>query len=133
MSQLPLDRLMRELAQFLGTPLDYERGIYRITVPLPLGRHQEVSASVRNDDDGRPIVAFVSTVGPVQRGIDPWRLLQANGKQIYSRIALLGNMIAVVACQLLPTAQPEEVLLMLREVAQFADQLERQLFIGDQF
>lgn len=133
MALLPLDRLMRELAQFLGTGLAVERGIYRLIVPLQLGRQQEVSASVRQDDDGRQIIAFVSTVGQVRRGLDPWRLLQVNGTPIYSRVALLNNMLVVIACQLLQTAQPEEVLLILREVAQFADQLERQFFIGDQF
>ncbi len=133
MSNLPLDRLMRELASFLGTRLDYEHGIYRLSVPLPLGRRQEVSASVRQDDDGRHIIAFVSTVGPARRDIDAWRLLQSNGQYVYCRVALLGTMVAVIACQLLHTAQTEEVLLMLREVAQTADQLERQIFIGDQY
>ena len=130
---LPLDRLMRELAQFLGTQLHYERGIYRVMVPLKFGRQQEVSASVRTDDDGRQIIAFVSTVGQVRRGLDPWRLLATNSTPIYSRVVLLNNTLAVIACQLLHTAQPEEVLLILREVAQFADQLERQFFVGDQF
>lgn len=133
MSQLPFDRLMRELAAYLGTPLSFDRGIYRLIVPLPLGRQQEVSASIRDDDDGRPIIAFVSTIGAARRGIEPWNLLRANGSPIYSRVALLGNMIAVIACQLLNTAQAEEVLLILREVAQFADQLERQHFRGDLF
>ena len=133
MSNLPLDRLMRELASFLGTGLDYERGIYRLSVPLPMGRRQEVSASIRHDDDGRQIIAFVSTVGEARRSIDAWRLLQGNGHYVYCRVALLGTMVAVVACQLLHTAQPEEVLLMLREVAQTADQLERKMFVGDQY
>lgn len=124
---------MRELAQYLGTALGYERGIYRLTVPLPLGRAQEVSASVRQDDDGRPLIVFVSTVGQARRGIDPWRLLQLNGTAIYCRIALLNGMITVLASQLLHTAQPEEVLLILREVAQFADNLERTMFVADSF
>lgn len=130
---LPLDRLMRELAQFLGTQLHYERGIYRVLVPLKFNRQQEVSASVRTDDDGRQIIAFVSTVGQVRRNLDPWRLLQLNGNPVYSRVAVVNGTIVVIACQLLHTAQPEEVLLILREVAQFADQLERQFFVGDQF
>ncbi len=133
MAQLPFDRLMRELAVFLGTPLSFERNIYRLIVPLPLGRQQEVSASIRSDDDGRAIIAFVSTIGDLRRHIDPWSLLKANSTPIYSRVALLGNMIVVIASQLLETAQPEEVLLILREVAQFADQLERKLFISDHF
>jgi|GEM_PF-1648784 len=133
MSQLPLDRLMRELASFLGTSLGYERGIYRLTVPLHFGRQQEVSASIRYDDDGRQIIAFVSTVGQLKRGIDPWALLKANGTPIYSRVALLGSTIAVISSQLLHTAQAEEVLLIIREVAQFADQLERSTFLSDHF
>ena len=133
MAQLPLDRLMRDLAAFLGTPLAFERNIYRLIVPLPLGRQQEVSASIREDDERRPIIVFVSTIGEAHRQIDPWSLLRANSTPIYSRVALVGNMIAVIASQLLATAQPEEVLLILREVAQFADQLERKLFIGDHF
>ncbi|WP_152541248.1 hypothetical protein [Kallotenue papyrolyticum] len=133
MSILPLDRLMRELAAYLGTPLRYEGSIYRLIVPLAGGRQQEVSAAVRADDEGRPIIAFVSTIGAASGSIDAWRLLQVNGEPIYSRIALLGNMLAVIACQLLHTAQPEEVLLILREVAVFADRLERALFLGDEF
>lgn len=133
MSQLPLDRLMRELAVYLGTALDYDRGVYSLSVPLPFGRRQEVRASVRTDEDGRHLIVFVSTVGQVRRGLDAWTLLKANGELIYSRIALLGNMVAVIASQLLHTAQPEEVLLILREVAQCADKLERTYFVGDQF
>jgi hypothetical protein len=133
MAQLPLDRLMRELAVYLGTTLDYDRGVYSVTVPLPFGRRQEVRASVRNDDDGRNLIVFVSTVGQVRRGLDAWSLLKANGDLIYCRVALLGTMVAVIASQLLHTAQPEEVLLILREVAQCADQLERSYFVGDHF
>lgn len=124
---------MRELAQFLGTSLGYERGIYRLIVPLLFGRQQEVSASIRQDDDGRQIIAFASTVGAVRRDLDPWRLLATNATPLYCRIAVLNNMIVVVASQLLHTAQAEEVLLILREIAQFADQLERTMFFGDQF
>lgn len=124
---------MRELAAFLGTPLAFERGIYRLTVPLPIGRRQEVSASIRPDEEGREIIAFVSTVGEARRSVDPWSLLRSNGNYIYCRVALLGSMVAVIASQLLQTAQPEEVLLMLREVAQAADQLERQMFLGDHY
>jgi hypothetical protein len=133
MTQLPFDRLMRELAAYLGTPLNVDRGIYRLIVPLTLGRQQEVSASIRTDEQGREIIAFVSTVGPASRSVDPWRLLQANGEPLYCRVALLGSMVAVVASQLLRTAQPEEVLLILRESAEFADRLERTLFLHDQF
>lgn len=118
---------------YLGTTLDYDRGIYSLTVPLPFGRRQEVRASIRNDDEGRNLLVFVSTVGQVRRGIDSWALLKANGDLTYCRIALLGNAVAVIASQLLHTAQTEEVLLILREVAQCADKLERAYFVGDQF
>ncbi len=124
---------MRELAAFLGTRLSVERGIYRLSVPLPMGRHQEVSASIRLDEDGGQIIAFVSTVGEARRTVDAWSLLRSNGNYIYCRVALLGSMVAVIASQLLQTAQPEEVLLMLREVAQAADQLERQMFLADHY
>lgn len=133
MSQLPFDRLMRELAGFLGTRIGFERGVYRLIVPLPMGRQQEVSASIRSDDEGRQVIVFVSTVGELRRGIDPWHLLQQNAHPLYCRIAVINGMIVVLDCQLLHTAQPEEVLLVLREVAQFADLLERRLFLGDQF
>lgn len=124
---------MRELAAYLHTPLSVDRGIYRLIVPLALGRQQEVSASIRADEQGRDIIAFVSTVGPVSRGVDPWRLLQANGDPLYCRVAVIQGMVAVVGSQLLRTAQPEEVLLILREAAEFADRLERTLFLDDQF
>jgi hypothetical protein len=42
-------------------------------------------------------------------------------------------MIFVVASQLLATAQPEEVLLMMHEVAHVADELERRLSASDVF
>ena len=124
---------MRELAVFLGTTLDYERGVYSVTVPLPFGRHQEVRASIRRDDEGRQLIVFVSTIGQARRNIDSWALLKTNGDLIYCRIALLGTTLAVIASQLLHTAQAEEVLLILREVAQCADKLERSYFLGDQF
>src|SRR3712207_803606 len=117
---LPLDQLMADLAAFLKTELGCERGIYSLIVPLPDGRNQEVAATIRADQHGREIIDFVSTVGQVHAGIDPWRLLQANGEAIFSRITVSRQMIYVLASQLLTTAQAEEVLLMLREVAAFA-------------
>lgn len=119
MSALPFDQLVRELAGFLGTPLGFERGIYRLVVPVPPGRHQEVSASIRPDPEGRPIIAFVSTVGEMRRSIDPWQLLAQNSTPVFCRVAALNGMLVVIASQLLQTAQAEEVLLMLREVATF--------------
>jgi hypothetical protein len=133
MTQLPFDQLMRELARYLGTPLSQDRGIYRLIVPLAMGRQQEVSASIRVDESGREIIAIVSTVGQASRRVDPWRLLQANADPLYCRVAVINGMVAVIGSQLYHTAQPEEVLLILREAAEFADRLERTLFLHDQF
>jgi len=83
MPALPFDQLVRELASFLGTLLGFEHGIYRLVVPVPLGRQQEASASIRPDPEGRPVIAFVSTVGEMRRGIDPWLLLQQNATPVY--------------------------------------------------
>ncbi len=133
MTYLPLEQLMHELSAYLQTPLVQERDIYRVLVPVPLGRQQEVSISVRDDDDGRPVIAFASTVGMARPGVDCWRLLRANASSTYGRVALIGDMVVVVASQLVHTAQAEEVLVILREVAHFADQLERELFLFDQY
>lgn len=130
---LPLDQLMRDVAAYLGTELAFERDIYSLIVPLPTGRRHEVAATIRTDQDGREIIDFVATVGQIESRVDPWRLLAANGQAIFSRVTVSGQMIYVIASQLLTTAQPEEVLLMLREVAAFADQLEAQLFRSDTF
>lgn len=127
------DQLMRELAAYLKTELSLERDIYSLIVPLPSGRQQEVAATIRSDDAGRQIIDFVSTAGPVAANVDPWSLLQANGQALFSRVTVSRDMIYVIASQLLATAQPEEVLLMLREVAAFADQLEEQFFADDRF
>ena len=124
---------MRDVAAYLRTELAFERDIYSLVVPLPTGRMHEVAATIRADQDGREIIDFVATVGQVQERIDPWRLLEANGQTIFSRVTVAGQMIYVIASQLLATAQPEEVLLMLREVAAFADQFESQLFRLDTF
>jgi hypothetical protein len=66
-------------------------------------------------------------------GIDAWNLLETNGRATFTRITVERGIIFVVATQLLATAQPEEVLLMLREVAQVADQLEHEFFQKDEF
>ena len=130
---LPFDQLMRDVAAYLKTALGFERGVYSLTVPLPTGRQQEVGATIRHDQQGREIIDFVSTVGQIHAGIDPWLLLESNGEALFSRITVSRQMIFVIASQLLATAQPEEVLLMLREVAHFADRLERQFFQSDTF
>jgi len=130
---LSIEELMRDLAAYLQTELGYENEVYSLVVPLTNGRHQEVGATIRLGDDGRQILDFVSAVGPVHSGLDPWHLLQLNGQASFSRITVARQMIFVVASQLLATAQAEEVLVMLREVANFADTLERQFFQTDQF
>ncbi len=129
----PFEQLMRDLATYLQTPLGFERGVYSLTVPMPSNRHQDVFATIRNAQDGREVIDFVSTVGPVRAGIDPWQLLEMNGRATFARITVERTMIFVVASQLLATAQPEEVLLMLREVAEVADRLEQDFFQEDAF
>jgi hypothetical protein len=99
---------------------------------VPEGRAQDVCATIRQDQELREIVDVVSTVGTAQ-GVDPWLLLQKNGETLFSRITVAHQMIFVVASQLLATAQPEEVLLMMHEVAHVADELERRLSASDVF
>jgi hypothetical protein len=130
---LPFEQLMHDVAEYLHTEIRFERDIYSLLVPLPTGRYQEVAATIRSDPQGREIIDFVSTVGPAEGHIDPWLLLQANGDSIFSRVTVARQIIFVVASQLLPTAQPEEVLLMLREVADLADRLEHELYQADRF
>ncbi|HSH83424.1 MAG TPA: hypothetical protein VLA19_33240 [Herpetosiphonaceae bacterium] len=130
---LPLEELMNELAAYLKTDLSYERGVYSLVVPLESGRHQEVCAAIRSGQAGREVIDFVSTVGEVHGRIDPWALLQENGAAIFCRVTVSHRMLFVLASQLLATAQPEEVLLMLREVATFSDRLEQQFFGADSF
>ncbi len=131
--QFSFDQLMRDVAAYLKTELGFERDIYSLVVPLPSGRQQEVAATIRADRDGREIVDFISTVGQVTAAVDPWYLLEANGQALFSRVTVSRQMIYVIASQLLTTAQPEEVLLMLREVADFSDRLEHVLFQQDTF
>ncbi len=130
---LPLEELMNQLAAYLKTELRYERGVYSLVVPLSSGRHQEVGATIRHDQAGREVIDFVSTVGEVHGRVDPWALLEANGTAIFCRVTVSHQMLFVLASQLLATAQPEEVLLMLREVATFSDRLEQQFFGSDSF
>lgn len=130
---LPFQQLMNELAAYLKTELTFEHDVYSLIVPLPAGRHQEVAATIRKERDGHEIIDFVSTVGAVNNRVDPWSLLEANGQTVFCRVTVSHQMIFVIASQLLPTAQAEEVLLMLHEVATFADQLERALFGMDRF
>lgn len=121
---LSLEQLMRQLAGYFASPLEVVRDIYTVQVPLPNQRTQYVSATVRADTEGRQIIDFVSTVGQVSHRTDPWHLLTINDKTLFCRVAVVKKMIFVVASQLLETAQPQEVLLSLREVALTADQLE---------
>ncbi len=130
---LALEELMNQLAAYLQTDLSYEREVYSLVVPLSSGRHQEVGATIRRDQAGREVIDFVSTVGEVHGRIDPWTLLEANGATIFCRVTVSHRMLFVLASQLLATAQAEEVLLMLREVATFSDRLEQQFFGSDSF
>lgn len=129
---LPLDQLLGDVAAYLKTDLQVEHELYTLVVPLPGGRTQEVCATIRRDQQEREIVDIVSTVGSAQ-GVDPWLLLETNGETLFSRITVAHQIIFVVASQLLATAQPEEVLLMMHEVAHIADDLERQLSSVDEF
>lgn len=128
-----LGDLMRELAAYLQTDLRCERDVYSLIVPIQQARHQEVGATIRVDQAGREVIDFISTIGRIHPGIDPWALLEANGTAIFARITVSHQMLFVLASQLLATAQPEEVLLMLREVAMLADRLEREYFQADSY
>lgn len=129
---LALEHLMQDVAAYLHTELRVERDLYSLLVPLPGGRRQEVCATIREDVRQREIIDMVSTVGPAHRA-NPWDLLQLNGELILARITVARGMIFVVASQLLASAQPEEVLVMLHEVASRADELERRLSASDTF
>lgn len=129
---LPLEQLIQDVAAYLKTDLRVENDVYTLVVPVPEGRAQDVCATIRQDQELREIVDVVSTVGTAQ-GVDPWLLLQKNGETLFSRITVAHQMIFVVASQLLATAQPEEVLLMMHEVAHVADELERRLSASDVF
>ena len=130
---LAFEQLLQELASYLQTDLRFENEVYSLIVPLLTGRRQEVGATIRVDSRGREIIDFVSAVGPAGGEVDPWLLLEANGDLTFGRITVARDMIFVVASLLLTTAQPEEVLLTLREVADFADLLERRFFSSDTF
>lgn len=129
---LPLDQLLGDVAAYLKTELQVEHDVYTLVVPLVEGRTQEVCATIRRDRHEREVVDIVSTVGSAQ-SVDPWMLLETNGETLFSRITVARQIIFVVASQLLATAQPEEVLLMMHEVAHIADDLERRLSSSDEF
>lgn len=129
---VPFDQLMRELAQYLGTPLAVNDGIYNMMLQLPSGRHQSISAIIRRNHNNVEVIDFVSTIGPIERTIDPWRLLATNSETTFCRVIANKGMLFVVATQLRETAQPQEVLWMLREVAEVADKLEQQRGSGDE-
>jgi hypothetical protein len=100
---LAFDQLMAELAAYLQTDLGFEHDVYSLVVPIAGGRHQEIAATIRKDRDGRELIDFVSTVGQVHGGIDPWALLQANAQSCFSRVTIARQVIYVLASQLLAT------------------------------
>ncbi len=128
---LAIDALLRQLASYLHTPIQVDREIFTLNVPLDL-RHQEVAVTVRQDDERRAVIELIATVGPIDGLVDPWRLLATNAQTTFCRVAADRGVIFVAAAQLLETAQPQEVLLLVREVATTADRLEQLLFAKDE-
>ncbi len=125
--------VMQDIADYFGTVYQVRQGDHEIEIPFSDGRSQLVSATIGKDLEGRDTVLFFTTVGDFSSELNLKSLMEENIKPLYARIAIFNDKVVVVAGQLLETAQLEEVITIVQEVANFGDYLEAGLFGRDRY
>lgn len=128
-----LGKFMQQVAEAMGAKFaESGDNVYSITIPLDDSRSQEVYGLLVEGHpaaDGEQVVLFMSAVGNLDPRINLSDLLRENYGPIYSKVCLYGeDAIMVAASTILESADVNEVVVMIEEIASFADYLEDKYF-----
>jgi hypothetical protein len=127
-----LKGVMQAVADYYGSPLVEDNGVYSLEVVIGDGdRTQVVHGTVQSDRFGRDVFLVFTRVGEWSDVMNAEGLLELNLTAPYVKAAKFGGNLIACGDQLLETCQVEEVVNLVEEVASFGDFLEEAIFGDD--
>jgi serine/threonine-protein kinase len=134
--QRDTESLVRESMKGIDCFIQGCRDTFRVILPLPGDRLQEVVIEVTEEDDNERYLSVFSCCGPA----DPKHFayaLKLNAHLTYGSISIhkvLGSPMFVMSRTfLLDTARPDDIRDALIEIARHSDHVEKKLFQTDQY
>ena len=127
---MTIREMLQQVALFSDGKYVRANGKHSIEVPLPGGRKQIIYSKeirFRNESFGE----LYTYIGTMDREVKALELLALNKYLRYSRIAMEGERIMLVATFSLQHTSINECAPILQELAAIADELELQMFGGD--
>lgn len=131
---MDFDVLLHELSDSKGWSLLYVKDddLYKLTVPIPGERFQDVYVSFRPDDENWHVATIWSVISEVEdfNMTDPIELLRFNWRNLYGGLAVHGKQVVLVQNQLTEEANWNEVGRAVHYIANTADAIEKEIY-GD--
>jgi len=128
------DVLLHKLAEDKGWSLLYikEDDQYKLTLPIPEDRYQDVYITFRRDDENWHIATIWTVIADIEdfNLSDPLELLRFNMRSLYGSLAANEDQIVMVQNQLAQEANWNEVGRAIHYMANTADEIEKQIY-GD--
>lgn len=131
MDKHTLERTIRSITEELnGSCLDYSENNIIATLPLEEGRYQNIVTYLIEKDNGLRTIEFASKVCDANTpGIDFRRCLTINSELIYSKMIIQDDYIQLAASLFVEHATRDIIRDIILEIAQRADDLEKE-FVG---
>jgi serine/threonine-protein kinase len=131
-----IEGLVRESAEGLGCFIQGHRDTFRLIVPLPDDRLQEVVVEASEDTNQDPVLSVFSVCGPADPAYFAYAL-RLNGQLTYGSISVhdvLGNPMFVMSRTFArDTVLPEDLRNAIVEIARRSDRIEKKLTRLDQY
>ncbi len=131
---MDIDELIHKLAEDRSWSLLFlkDEDAYRLTLPVPDDRHQDVFVNFREDEEGWWIATMWSVVASLDDFdlSDPKELLRFNWRHMYGSLAVKDDEVVLVHNQLADDADWNEVARAIDNMARTADGIEKQIY-GD--
>ena len=127
---MTIREMLQQVALFSDGKYVRKNGRHSLEVPLPGGRKQ-IIYSKENQYRGEAFGELYTYIGTMDHDVIALDLLALNRHLRYSRIALEGDKIILVATFSLQHTSIKECAPILQELAAIADELELQMFGED--
>lgn len=132
---MDFDVLLHKLAEEKGWSLLYvtEDDLYKLTLPVPGDRYQDVYVAFRRDAENWNIATIWTVISEVEdfNLEDPTELLRFNWRTLYGSLAIKDEQVVLVQNQLTEEANWNEVGRAVAYMALTADGIEQEIY-GDE-
>ena len=131
---MDFDVLLHKLSDDKGWSLLYvtEEDLYKLTLPVPSDRYQDVYVAFRSDAENWNIATIWTVISEVEdfNMGDPIELLRFNWRTLYGSLAIKEGQVVLVQNQLTEEANWNEVGRAVAYMALTADGIEQEIY-GD--